>query len=603
MKFKKLNSRGFSHDIVAVFIVLIFAIAGVGYLVASHADPATSWTSSNQWGSFVYGVSTGTTSPITHSQSTNLNLQFNGSQTGYHTSDMAYYEYTLPASTTATSLTMNVSYVNAGFDTDFVSTGTPSNMVWKVDTASTQASQSVTVNLSNSPTVIYFGVAATGANGGVSGTFPASRTFTVNSYTLSGTVTTTTPVASFTSSPATPTTGQAVQYTSTSTCADAPCNYSYSNQQASGSYAQFATTPTASFTYQNVGTKVVQLTVTDAQGRTSTVTQNIAVVAATGSTTPTTPPVTSTGGKLPWAPPTLTAPTTVNVTGGDPDVLNLSTSKDYIVKLPSTDYVGTVRIIGGRNVELIGGHITVPNSANQQDNDGNGNDVALRISDNVGTVFVEGVLIDGQDPGSTMFDVINTDDPNGNIQLENIRADNVWGTFSRTAGGSASTGEHADVIQTWGGAKSLDIYNFTAHVDYSGFFIGPETGTQVNNYDMRNVNLVDEPIPSALKSITHGGGWLLWLTGGSSACGHGGPMSLTNFYIDNESGGRISNADSVWPEVGSGGGSCPAVQSGNTVSWPKLTEVSGHITFGPPPSGDFVPAGVAGNSYVTPGYL
>jgi len=37
-KMKKLNSYGFSHDILAVFIVLIVAILGVGYLVASHAD-------------------------------------------------------------------------------------------------------------------------------------------------------------------------------------------------------------------------------------------------------------------------------------------------------------------------------------------------------------------------------------------------------------------------------------------------------------------------------------------------------------------------------------------------------------------------------------
>jgi len=38
MKLKKLDIRGFSHDIVLVLFVVIFAIAGVGYLVASHAD-------------------------------------------------------------------------------------------------------------------------------------------------------------------------------------------------------------------------------------------------------------------------------------------------------------------------------------------------------------------------------------------------------------------------------------------------------------------------------------------------------------------------------------------------------------------------------------
>lgn len=38
MTLKKLDARGFSHDVLIVLFVVIFAIAGVGYLVASHAD-------------------------------------------------------------------------------------------------------------------------------------------------------------------------------------------------------------------------------------------------------------------------------------------------------------------------------------------------------------------------------------------------------------------------------------------------------------------------------------------------------------------------------------------------------------------------------------
>lgn len=38
MKLKKLNTCGFSHDIVFVLFILIFAIAGIGYLIASHAS-------------------------------------------------------------------------------------------------------------------------------------------------------------------------------------------------------------------------------------------------------------------------------------------------------------------------------------------------------------------------------------------------------------------------------------------------------------------------------------------------------------------------------------------------------------------------------------
>ncbi len=41
MKLKKLDMRGFSHDVVLVLFIAIFAIGGVAYLVASHAASCT----------------------------------------------------------------------------------------------------------------------------------------------------------------------------------------------------------------------------------------------------------------------------------------------------------------------------------------------------------------------------------------------------------------------------------------------------------------------------------------------------------------------------------------------------------------------------------
>ncbi|MDB5171195.1 MAG: hypothetical protein JWO35_889 [Candidatus Saccharibacteria bacterium] len=47
MKIKKLDVRGFSHDILMVAFVVIFAVVGVGYVVASHADSCTSSSTKN----------------------------------------------------------------------------------------------------------------------------------------------------------------------------------------------------------------------------------------------------------------------------------------------------------------------------------------------------------------------------------------------------------------------------------------------------------------------------------------------------------------------------------------------------------------------------
>ena len=63
------------------------------------------------------------------------------------------------------------------------------------------------------------------------------------------------------------------------------------------------------------------------------------------------------GQKLRWAPPQLTMPTTVKVGPGGGQ-FTLQSGKDYVVKVG--DVSGPVRLIGGRNIVLIGGHITIP---------------------------------------------------------------------------------------------------------------------------------------------------------------------------------------------------------------------------------------------------
>ncbi len=217
LKLRRLNNKGFSHDFLAILFVVVFAIVGVGYLVASHAD--TQYTSTNDWKSFQYVLGSGTTAQLKHNRYHHLLLQFNQGNTGYHASDVAMYQLTLPANTTASSLTANVSYVNTGYNTMFVATGSPANQVWSVSKASTQTNQTITLALANKPTVLYFGISAKGSNGGFNGTFPGNRTFMVNSYTLNGTTTngTSTPTVALSANPTTVNSGSSSTLTWSST--------------------------------------------------------------------------------------------------------------------------------------------------------------------------------------------------------------------------------------------------------------------------------------------------------------------------------------------------------------------------------------------------
>ena len=307
---------------------------------------------------------------------------------------------------------------------------------------------------------------------------------------------------------------------------------------------------------------------------------------ATGTSKAT--PRSFTGTELRWGPPTLTHATVVNVPSGqDPAVLNLDTSRDYIVALPLGGIHGTVEINGGHNVDLIGGEITVPSSANQVDNGADDTDTAIYVRDSTGTVHIEGVLIRA-DP-HTKFDGIDVNAPHAVVQVENVRMEGVYGSMSS---------EHADVIQTWGGAQALEVDDLTATGDYQGLTIEPDVGT-LGSAEIENVDLIDEAPPAILASTTVGGGIMVWLTAGTNTC-LSAPVTFNRVYVADLTG-RIEPANTVWPSTSSGL-ACRPVVSGNSVTWPDLP-VDGAVTLGAPPSGPFVPHGVAGSAYSSPGYL
>jgi hypothetical protein len=292
-------------------------------------------------------------------------------------------------------------------------------------------------------------------------------------------------------------------------------------------------------------------------------------------------------GLLGWSPPTLTTPAVVTVPSGrDPAVLRLDTSRDYIVQLPPEGIHGTVEINGGHNIILDGGEITVPSTANQTDNGADDTDTALYVRASTGTVHIEGVLIRGE-PG-IMFDGIDVNAPQATVQVENVRMEDVYG---------AATSEHADMIQTWGGVKELDVDGLTANGDYQGLTIAPALGA-VETVHIQDVDMTAEAAPPSMAATAAGGGIMLWLTRGKSSC-ESATITFQDVYVANLTG-RILSADTAWPSPLSGL-SCDSVFDGTTITWPGLP-VSGGVTIGTPPHGSFVPEGVAGNDYHSPGY-
>jgi hypothetical protein len=270
----------------------------------------------------------------------------------------------------------------------------------------------------------------------------------------------------------------------------------------------------------------------------------------------------------------LTNPTTIQLGQGVTNT-TLDTSKDYIVKLPPYLKQGGTEIQGGHNVVIEGGYISIPPNMSS-DAARNG----IYIKNNVGTVHIEGVLIDGSAGG--VSDGIDISAPQSTVQIENVRVIGLMGGY---------TGFHSDVIQPWGGVRDLRVDGLTGSSNYQGLTLPRDLG-DIGSATLQRVNLSQTAGPY------DGGGHMLWLTTGISTC-NSYPVSLANFYIQPRVGRSLGT--SVWPQVGASL-PCPGtVLLGGSIGWSSLP-VTGQVQLGPPPGGDYVPAGQAGLGYTSPGY-
>lgn len=286
--------------------------------------------------------------------------------------------------------------------------------------------------------------------------------------------------------------------------------------------------------------------------------------------------LTTTTSRLRWAPPTLVEPKTITLGTGYTHTI-LPTNRDYIIQLPPTKKIGGTWIDGGHNVVVIGGYITVPQgSSSASDNE----TTALSIKGATGTVHVEGVLIDGSGGGE--FDGVTINAPEATVQLENLRIVGVRGGYEKV---------HADVVQPWGGVKDLRIDRLTGRSNYQGLTLKPDLGT-IGSAEVEEVD-----VTATTEGTVDRGGHMLWLTRGVNTCSTY-PITLSNVFVTPRPGKPLSG--SVWPQKNFTAG-CPASGTKSLLGWPALP-VAGDVQLGPPSTGNYVPSGVAGLSYLSPGY-
>jgi hypothetical protein len=265
--------------------------------------------------------------------------------------------------------------------------------------------------------------------------------------------------------------------------------------------------------------------------------------------------------KVRWAPPPLNHPTTVSAadstaSGDSEHVLRLRPDQDYRVRMPDAPLTGRGGLViqGGHNVVLIGGEIDIPMQAGDPSSDSRR---GLYLNDQTGTVHIEGLLIRGAD----LSEGIDLSEPLGAVvQIENVR---VEGVHARDESGF--TDNHPDVLQTWAGPAELRVDRLSGSTDYQGLFLAPnQFGSQP---PPRQVTLSHVDLRGA--SCCYG--FLLWQQGSF-------PIHTDDVWITPHPSRSL--AHSLWPSPAPWGG----------------------VSQGTPPDGEFVPPGVAGASYESPGY-
>jgi hypothetical protein len=278
--------------------------------------------------------------------------------------------------------------------------------------------------------------------------------------------------------------------------------------------------------------------------------------------------------RLTWQPPPLVNPIRLTITSAHD--LQLDRTRDYILELPRHRSLvagyGCIHIEGGHNIVLIGGACYAPRRLDPTEGTGR----VFYIEGNTGTVHIEGLYAYG--PGLTEgIDVFNS--PNTVLQVENCRFQTIHNWGQRTI--------HSDLIQA-DSLAALRVDRFTGFSQVQGVFRDGASPAPAGA-DLRHVNI------TGVRGGTEGR--LLW-----NGSGPLGPyaLELSDVWILPFRGDSLGT--SVWPGVDQSWRLAPRLRSDASLEWPFAARISGVVHSGRPPGGDFVPAGVAGLAYVSPGY-
>ena len=292
----------------------------------------------------------------------------------------------------------------------------------------------------------------------------------------------------------------------------------------------------------------------------------------------------------------------VQSTGKHQNIM-LDDAADYRIHLPKDrPLVGGFDLRGGRNVTIIGGQIDLPRAPTRHGCDDSrpcrGIGIYKRGSSGPNAVYIEGVFIRNPYPRKNTSDGISLDTRPSNpttLTVQNVRVQGIVGCDP------SNPSAHADVLQPYNAPRAhIRVHGLTGTTACQGLQVAPDLArslartTQAKQlFENVNLRVIRNPWTGLRRR------YVVWLTSGPAGGCVSAPTTFRNVYVD-EPGRGLQK--STWPSL-RGPRRCRAQwhARSRTLSFPRLPSVHGVIRDGRPPRGDFVPRGVAGTGYVSPG--
>gem|GEM_PF-6076595 len=275
---------------------------------------------------------------------------------------------------------------------------------------------------------------------------------------------------------------------------------------------------------------------------------------------------------LTWPPPELEETQTIALPTS-PGLIELDPLLDYVLS-SDAPISGEVQIRGGRNVTLQGLEINVETFKTTERR-------ILSVEDNVGIVHIEGVSLRGNRALEGLF--INS--PGGVVQIQNVRIDGI---------GAESTEAVSEVqpsIMKVLSASEIRVDGLSGSTEHHGLVFQPSAEDSLGAVRLQRVDL---------RSTSDQG--VLFLMESADA------YTLIDCFARLPSTRTDGLGSAVWPDA-----TAPApatcfigenAEGEETASWPDIEAppLDGSVTNASPASGTFVPTGLIGLDYESPGY-